>query len=439
MPENDLDGRKGCGQLKAEGVGRRGASVFFPPFHLVWLVCVAQFILLLVLAFAFWRSPALPSGRRGALATPVAGSSDLYLEGRPGPWGQLEYARIVLEPSDEFIPTNGQVLGPTRWFFESYTRPALGEFFDRCGLTTAQLTSLKNPAIWQDKPNGIEVAPGDDLILSLGEPARERIYSVLARSRMNLLHLWPFKSRASTVDEWFAQSGLSTRTLALLKQLTYLRNGHLCFSDLYVLYPRIPTDEERRRLIKTLARTPALMVKLQIKPDSDVDELADYWAKGLRSKDIQTLLESLTNFPGGMTIDVTHLLPPFARKRLYTFPVPAMNSPEVGWPDCNWTAMNFFNDPPDDRFYNPDVWGSELEKNYTKVRQATFGDLIVFYRPDGFPIHMAVFIADDIVFTKNGSSSWHPWTLMKWDDLIADYTLDYSPQYIIFHPKQPEQ
>jgi len=25
---------------------------------------------------------------------------------------------------------------------------------------------------------------------------------------------------------------------------------------------------------------------------------------------------------------------------------------------------------------------------------------------------------------------------MKWDDLISDYTLDYSPTYIIFHPKR---
>jgi uncharacterized protein YfaT (DUF1175 family) len=99
----------------------------------------------------------------------------------------------------------------------------------------------------------------------------------------------------------------------------------------------------------------------------------------------------------------------------------------------------FFNNPPDDRYHDSDVWGDALEQNYTKVRQASFGDLIVFYRPDGVPIHMVVYIADDVVFTKEGSSSWHPWTLMKWDDLMAHYTLDYLPVYIIFHARERKQ
>ncbi|MGB7769607.1 MAG: hypothetical protein WBN22_12230 [Verrucomicrobiia bacterium] len=436
MPENDLDGGEDRSQAKAEGLGRGGTDGFFPVSRMLWITCLVQFVLLLALAFALWHAPKPDSDRPIAPSSPASVSSDVYFKGNPGPWGQLEYARIQLKPSDEFIPTDAHCFGPTRWFFEGYTRPALSHFFDQCGLTASQLAGLKDPAIWQDQPSGIEVMPPDDLVLGLAEPARERIYSVLARSRLNILHLWPFKSREGGVDEWFGQSGLSAGTLALLRQLTYSRGGRLCFSDLSIVYPRISTSEERRRLIKTLASTSALLVKLQVKPDSDVAALADYWSKGQRTKDIQALLESLKNIPGGMTIDVTHLLPPFARKRLYTFPVPPLNSAKVGWPDCNWTAMNFFNDPPDDRFYDSDVWMNELHQNYTEVKQATFGDLIVFFRPDGFPIHMVVFIADDIVFTKNGSSSWHPWTLMKWDDLMADYTLDYVPAYIVFHPKE---
>jgi hypothetical protein len=96
--------------------------------------------------------------------------------------------------------------------------------------------------------------PDDNLILGLAEPARIRIYSVLARSRFNILHLWPFKPRQGGLDEWFGQSRLSPGTLALLKQLAYSRNGRLCFSDVAVVYPRIPTSEERVGFLKTLAR-----------------------------------------------------------------------------------------------------------------------------------------------------------------------------------------
>ncbi len=402
-----------------------------------WLllaVCLIQFVLLAVVMSGHRRFPDSPAQPGNQPAPANSGSPELYLNDRPGLWGNLEYARIALEPPNEFIPAAGDFFGPTRWFFEGYTPATLMDFFSQCGLPAAQYASLTNAATWSVNPDGVWVAPSDALVLDLAEPARQRIYSVLAKSHANTLKLWPFKARTDSFEAWFGDAGLSAETLALLKKLTYHRGDYLCISDIGVVFPRIATAEERRRLVKRLARTSTLLMKLQIKPDSDVKALADYWATGPRSKDIEALLASLTRVPGGMTIDVAHLLPPFARKRLYTFPLPPTNS-AAGWPDCNWTAMNFFRDPPDNRFYDFDECGKELDQNYTKVKQAVFGDLIVFYRPDGFPIHIVVYIADDVVFTKNGNSTFHPWTLMKWNDLIEAYTLDYSPDYIIFHPK----
>jgi hypothetical protein len=405
---------------------------------LLLAICLIQFILLAVVTFGQRRfsSSQLPQPAR-QLAT-NATPQEPYFKGHPGPWGNLEYARISLEPPDEFIPEDGHSFGPTRWYFEGYTTARLGEFLGRCGLSAPQCAELTNTATWSPKTNGVFVMPSDELVLGLDEPARRQIYTVLANSPVNALYLWPFTSRADNADAWFGQAGLSKPTLALLKKLTYRRGQFLCLSDMSVIYPRIASIEERRRLIKMLARTSTLLMKLQVKPDSDVNELCNYWAKGQRSKDIEALLDSLAKIPGGMTIDVAHLLPPFARKRLYTFPVP-FSDPSAPWPDCNWTAMNFFHDPPDDRYYDNDAWQHELRDNYTQVFPPTFGDLIVFYRPDGAPIHMAVYIADDVVFTKNGSSNFCPWTIMKWDDLVANYTLDYTPKFAVFRPKQPAE
>lgn len=433
MPESDLSASRSPSPRENLGRGRRG--IFSPLTLLLLAVCVIQFILLAMMAFSHRQISAAQSSQPAPQSPVAAASQEPYFKGNPGPWGNLEFARISLEPPDAFIPADANFFGPTHWFFEGYTPVTLGEFLGQCGLTASQLAELTNASACSAKPDGVLVSPDSELILGLNEPARQRIYSVLAKSHANTLFLWPFKTRAGSLEKWFGQAGLSGGTFAVLKKLVYHRGDYLCFSDLAVIYPRITTADERRRLIKRFARTSTLLMKLRVKPDSNVDALADYWAKGPRNKDIEALLNSLTHVPAGMTIDVAHLLPAFARKRLYTFPVPPAD-PSANWPDCNWTAFNFFHDPPDDRFYDFDVCGNELEQNYAKLRQPTFGDLIVFYQPDGTPIHVVVYVADDVVFTKNGSSTFHPWILMKWDDLVSDYTLDYSPSYIVFHPKQ---
>lgn len=435
MPEYHLN--EGRSRSPEESASQKRAGNLFRLILLLAIVCLIQFGLLAMLVFGRRHDSGVHFQPPVMATTANAIPQEPYLHDHPGLWGNLEYARISLEPPDQFVPTEANFFGPTRWFFEGYTPATLAEFFNQCGLPPAQLAELTNSSAWSERADGVLVLPGDNLVLALDEPARKKIYSALARSRENTLHLWPFKSRSASLDTWFGDAGLSDETLALLKKLVYRRGEYLCFSDISLVYPRISSDDERGRLIKRLARTRTLLMKLQVNPDSNVDALADYWAKGRRNKDIAALLGSLTNIPGGMTIDVAHLLPAFARKYLYTFPTPPSDLSSTKWPDCNWTAFNFFREVPDDRFYDFDVCGNELMQNYTKVREATFGDLIVFYRPDGLPIHVVVYIADDIVFTKNGSSTFHPWTLMKWDDLISDYTLDYTPVYIIFHPKRP--
>ena len=58
-------------------------------------------------------------------------------------------------------------------------------------------------------------------------------------------------------------------------------------------------------------------------------------------------------------------------------------------------------------------------------------------RGDNLPIHAAVYIADDVVFTKNGGNDRQPWMLMKWDDLLARYPQNDPIRPVIFHRKQP--
>lgn len=130
------------------------------------------------------------------------------------------------------------------------------------------------------------------------------------------------------------------------------------------------------------------------------------------------------------------MLPPLARKKLNSYPVPTDDPTSNQPPNCSWTALNFFKDPPDGRFYDPEICKKELETNYVPVSEPTFGDLLFIMKPDGAVVHVAVFIADDVVFTKNGESNTKPWLLMKWEDVVASYSTDHPMQVFMFRAKE---
>lgn len=399
---------------------------------LLIVVCVIQFGLLIWLARRGASRTAAPAGGPELKAFSLT-NAEPYFAGRPGPWGELEYARINIEPTDEFVTAEEQALGVTRWLFEGQTREQVLALARELGLTDAQQTILREQSTWQIAPEGPVVLPAGELIMGLAPEVRARLYAVLARSPQNNLHSWPFAFRPGGFAEWFENSGLAATTLELVKRVAYQRGQALCVSDAPELCLRISDPAERHRLIKALSRSTSLLMKLRVRPDADVPALAAYWGRGWHVKDIEPLLNSLTKVPGGMTLDVAHLLPPFARQRLNCFPTPLL--PGQRAPDCYWSAWNFFNDVPDDRYFDDAIWRQELQQNCTLVEQPTFGDLVFLTRPDGVPIHCAVFVADDVVFTKNGANPRQAWKLMKLDDMLARYPEDFPLRVTIFHPK----
>ncbi|MEN9575456.1 MAG: hypothetical protein RL514_3311 [Verrucomicrobiota bacterium] len=424
MNENQTAGGNHSGPPAGEGQRQSGVWIHLSSRSLLGL-CLLQFALLVGLAVLHWLPPrsvpiAGPPPLMPAAQPSVGAEPELFFQGKPGPWGNPEYVRINIEPPDEFVPVDDRQFEPTRWHFLNYTRAQLTAFFTACDLTPPQRATLTDLAQWQGTTNGILVTPPSDLILALNSRARTQIYTVLAESEENTFHVWPATFRNGAVDEWFRASGLSPATLAMVKSLTYPRGASLCFSDLPQAFSRISGIPERRLLVKAISRQSTLLMKLRVTPDSDVAALTAYWAKGGRAKDVAPLLDSLCKVPGGATIDVAHLMPPFARKRLNTYPFPP-DKPTTPPPDCFWTVMNFFNEPPDDRYHDDAVWSKLLEQEYTPVAEASFGDLVFFLRADSTPLHAAVHIADDVVFTKNGGSLSQPWILMKLEDLLAKY------------------
>ena len=62
-----------------------------------------------------------------------------------------------------------------------------------------------------------------------------------------------------------------------------------------------------------------------------------------------------------------------------------------------------------------------LFRSYQIAAPSQYGDVLLLMNEKQEVKHSAVFIADDIVFTKNGNNYRQPWMLMRIPDLLATY------------------
>ncbi|HEV7403531.1 MAG TPA: hypothetical protein VGO11_11410, partial [Chthoniobacteraceae bacterium] len=125
---------------------------------------------------------------------------------------------------------------------------------------------------------------------------------------------------------------------------------------------------------------------------------------------------------GGAWIGLTLLLPPLPREEIYSYPLIPENPAAVPR-DCHWTSLNFFRQTPDPSFSDPKVVLEQFQKEYcTAPGDPQYGDVVLLTKPDGTPVHSAIYLADDIVFTKNGSTIVHPWMLSTTADLLKRYS-----------------
>jgi len=162
-------------------------------------------------------------------------------------------------------------------------------------------------------------------------------------------------------------------------------------------------------------------MRLVITPQSDIDGIIRYWRKGGRAEAIRPLLESMAKVRGGAALNISYLLSPFAEVRLYTY-ADASKGLDAFKQNCFWTAMNFFNDKPDPQFVSAENTRRALAQDYRSIAgQPIYGDLVVVEDKCGKLIHTCVYLADDVVFTKNGADYMQPWVLMKIPDVVAYY------------------
>ena len=114
-------------------------------------------------------------------------------------------------------------------------------------------------------------------------------------------------------------------------------------------------------------------------------------------------------------------LPPLARARLYTYP--SISDAVAGrLPDCHWASLNFFSEDPTPYYLDSKCTNVLLLQDSVPIEApSALGDVVCFVDAAGNIIHSCVFVAHDVVFTKNGASLAAPWILQRLRETRAIY------------------
>jgi hypothetical protein len=308
-------------------------------------------------------------------------------------------------------------------------------FFTSAGLPADAAARLQASARIDPRIGGTAVLPDEDLVLRLTPAVRARLYLQLAQSPHNPAQAHAFRFLGASGDPWLGGSLISHATRALVEPLIYRDDEFQYFADFDLLRRTITDEAELSRLAKALLRQSTVLVRLSVDDASQVDALAEYWGRGGRRTDLRPLLESVAGAGPDAAIDIVHLLPSFARDHMHRYP--RLSAADYDRPiiaNCLWTALNFFRTDPDDRFLDVGFALDALKRDYYVVQQGfELGDVVAFLDDEGDLYHVAVYLADDLVFTKNGTTPMSPWTVMTLDDLTDYYGSRTAEPRLIVH------
>lgn len=356
-----------------------------------------------------------------------------------GRWGRLTLTPIVVSPPLEYVAADwGREPGPDVWYFPATSGDLLETFLAASGLPHEDVARLRASARADSRIQGLTITPDPEMVRRFDPQVRSRIYMQLAESQLNFDQANSFRFFGSSPAEWLGGELISDETRQLVEPLIYHAGGFMHFADVEAARARIADPAELRRLAKTLLRERTFLVRLSVPAALDVDALSQYWGIGGRRLDLRPLLESVAGAGPDASIDIVHLLPFFARDHLYRYPRTTtgdLNKPVLA--NCLWTVHNFFRAEADDRFLDVDTALAALRNDYYIVESGfQLGDILALLDEEGDLFHAAVHLADDLVFTKNGTSPMAPWTIMTLDQLKAYYLAQTAAPRLIYHRRK---
>ncbi len=345
------------------------------------------------------------------------------LERREGPWGELRLLPLVILLPPELIPPDSDEPKPVRWFFSGYSRASLSEWIRSVGLSATARMALGAASNWVEHAEGVWVEPDVDGVLRMEPSDRLKLYRVQSMSEMNNPHASPCTVLRRDLDRVFKAVGVQPDLAERILRAGFYYGDRFFLPDVLALHRSLTQSSQRFQLVRFSFAASTYMAWLRVGPDTDVERIVDYWAGYGRRKDLRALLESVRAAPSGGYVDLAHLLPSLPRQWLYTYPRPEQMLDGIRR-DCHWTSLNFFSAAPNNSFGDIEVARAYVADNYYQIgANPRFGDLVFLVRDKAAAIHSCVYLAGNLVFTKNGLTPQQPWIIMNLCDVVSLYSI----------------
>jgi len=337
-----------------------------------------------------------------------------------GPWGTLEYRRFYL-PLPKAWLDQSTAMEKAVWQIPGMDAAKLQEAIAATPFSEDEHRLWRETCEVKPTSKGVDIHPSKEFRWALSPKSRTMLYAWLGQFPENETLALPFCYKANDLNEWLQDNDLSPQLVQSIRQLLYTVGDSVCFADLDLIEDKVKDREERATLLGVLYRHPYCEVRLRIDQKTDIKALSTYWGEWHRVERVKRKLkETLGNKPEAH-VYLASIMPPHPRSVLNTFPA-LPKSPNEFQPDCYWTAFNFFNRTPDNRFADNAFMEEALVKYHDRVEgKPRYGDLIFLVDASGRPLHGAVYLADDLIFTKNGGHFTQPWVIMKLADMKACY------------------
>jgi hypothetical protein len=338
-----------------------------------------------------------------------------------GPWGRLRIVPFWLAVDEDQItrmPWYQFAVCPVQyppWGFPGWSRERLDAFLLQPAFDGAVRTALASLA--RCVPEGCMITPTLELARQLGSEARSEIYRVQFD---NDVSPWPgltILRDPVNLKSWLEESQLDPALQEEVRRRTYNLGGSVAFSDVPLLCVMLKDEQGHQDMIRAWFFTRALMVKLRLNPGDDLEAIGKYWQRNTR-RDVMPLLKAGAHVKGGVSIDVSYLLPRPVRGLLNSFPLDA-----EAQENCFWTAKQFNEGEAVGAFSDAEAEGTWPGPDYREVPEEdmSLGDVLTWRRASGRLLHVAVHIAADVFLTKNGTNLAKPWVLMTRKDLDRLY------------------
>lgn len=342
-----------------------------------------------------------------------------------GPWGTLEAYTVVLEPPATHL---WSALFDERsyWNFGVRDKASILSLLRSFHLTEETMALIESEGKWIDSPQGLELDLTDAIIESIRPEDRTALAKWFRLNSNDYFSKMVINFEGGDFEA-FNIDAISPSTIDAIKRMSFKRRNILSLMDRAYVLRHIKSLEEKNAFIHAAFANRALLASLVIDDSSDIDGIIKYWSAGGMNRGIESIIRGVAATSGVTRLDLVQILPPVPRRYLYGY----TNLVDVGpnnTPDCFWAAIQFFRRKATPRLLDNSACAQHLEEDFVVVDgPAQFGDIVVMYKEeDNSFLHAYVQIADDIVFTKNGTSYARPFILTRKKDMLSVY-LDETP------------